>query len=646
MSLKRISKNRLFQLNRIATGLLAFAKPGEMSKKLLGGSVYDDRGILNEVRKAVVSQEVPESATREGGGLYVPTNGGGKRPVNATDLRSVNAAGEARRALYDYAKENGLKLDDRDKEAPVREWTKVERKKLAQVVGTRRKLLQTIRKRDAQFNGGPIRKGYDLTDREKDMLDDSSKRYEKIIKSAEARDATALKERGSRYLGKLTERAKQGVLWQQGGRITPNLEPDELTKKALNVVKIIEDPMPPGAEGMHDAATFLRTSERKVKLMREAVGKLTAPGSDREAILRRQAKRLDTPVFGGAVNQEALAQSTTYPARPKGWKGPTVDATRKSFPTLKKLGIAAGLIGGGVLASKMLSGRKKKEEQKMLMSAQGKLIELARMDRYKAMVKASNEALDLAKLRGNSRDLARAEAARLPYFGDILRVGKGNGKGKVKGKGKGKGKRETPIHIQRLVVGSAAANLRNFYRKTPFAQKLNRERAVQDATRAADAAIRNRDAQIKANEAARALRPTGYTSTKERKKAQKQAAGRVKNDTRNTTEGGEPINKEPRSPIESNIRKVIDALNQHKVKGVSEEIQDRMVMTHRMNRSLERQNKDLQTMHLVYEFSKQQLRYFPSHLLTRNIRFRNLLMQLQLRVLRVFLILLLLSYVQ
>lgn len=579
MSHAPISKNHLFRLNSSISRLLMFAKPGVMSKKLLEGSVYDDRGIMNEVRKAVTSQEVPESATREGGGLYMPTKGGGKRPVNAGDLRSVNAAGDARRALYDYAKENGVKLDDRDKEAPVREWTKAERQKLAQATGTRRKMLQAIRKRETELNGEPARTGYDLTDREKGMLGDSSKRYEKIIKSAEARDAAALKERGSRYLEKLTERAKQGILRQQGGVVTANLEPDFLTKKALDVVNIVDSPMPPTPEEVARATSVLGVNERKLALMRKAAGKLTAPGSDREAIMRRSAKRLDTPVFGGAVNSEALNQATTYPARPKGWKGPIVDVSRKSFPTLKKLGIVAGIIGGGVAASKMLSGRKKKEEQKMLMSARGRLVQFARMDRYKAMVKASNEALEQVKLRGNSRDLARAEMARLPYVGDIPRVGRG----------------KDSIDLQRTVVASAAEQLRNFYRSTPFALKLNRERAVQDATRAAEAAIRNRDAQIKAREAARAIRPTGYVSAKERKAAQKKAAGRIKNETRETREDGTLINKEPRSPIESNIRKVIDALNQHKVKGVSEEIQDRMVMTHQINRSLEKRNKDLQS---------------------------------------------------
>ena len=558
MSHAPISKNHLFRLNGSISRLLMFAKPGVMSKKLLEGSVYDDRGILNEVRKAVTSQEVPESATREGGGLYMPTKGGGKRPIKAGDLRSVNAAGDARRALYDYANENGMKLDDRDKEAPVRDWTKAERQKLAQTTGTRRKMLQTIRKRESEVNGEPARKGYNLTDREKDMLNDSSKRYEKIIKSAEARDATALKERGSRYLGKLTERAKQGILWQQGGKIAANLEPDFLTRKALNVMKVIESPMPPDAEGKALATSVFRASERKVDLMRKAAGKLTAPGSDREAIVRRSAKRLDTPVFGGAVNQEALAQSTTFPARPKGYKGPAVDVSRKSFPTLKKIGIAAGIIGGGVAASKILSGRKKKdEEQKMLMSSKESVIQFARGDRLRALLKVGKKAVPSRVVSGAANEEVASE-----------------------------------------IVGRVSSNLMKHYRQTPFAKKLNTERSMRELKEQFDRQQAGR-AKMAANIEAQKLqriseRPTPFTSKKQRKSERKQQAGLLKPDRAERNKDGSLKPRDRRDRTESVWHdRIIPALEQGEVKDVPAELRSRVLFVHGINKDLAKRIKDV-----------------------------------------------------
>lgn len=587
MSHAPISKNHLFRLNSSISRLLMFAKPGVMSKKLLQDSPYNDRGVLNEVRKAVVIPVEPEEGNpmvKAGGGRYMPSESlspvyqrrvaralgkpaaelpkpkTGLRPILPDDRRNIAGATEARKALYDKAKQEGISVGDRDKEMPVRDWVDQERRKIAQETGTRRKLLQAIRKRESEVNGEPRRTGYKLTDRERQMLSDAAERYGKINSSLERSEVGALRDKGKKYLGKITKQTERALVRNTPAGLgwSKAVHPDVLRKRSLDLVSnAIEHPVPP-ASYIKDMAGVLGVPESRVNAMRDAASRLIAPGADYAAQVKRYAKRMSQPVFGGAVNPDAIAQATQFPVRPKGWKGPTVDVTRKSFPTLKKLGIVAGIIGGGVAASKMLSGRKKKdEEQKMLMSSKASVIQFARGDRLRALLKVGKKAIPSRVVKG----AANEEAAR-------------------------------------EIVGRVSSNLMKHYRQTPFAKKLNTERSMRELKEQFDrqqAGMAKMAANIEAQKLQRiSERTTPFTSKKQRKSERKQQAGLVKPDRAERNPDGSLKPRDRRDRTESVWHdRIIPALEQGEVKDVPAELRSRVLFVHGINKDLAKRIKDV-----------------------------------------------------
>ena len=190
-----------------------------------------------------------------------------------------------------------------------------------------------------------------------------------------------------------------------------------------------------------EVAHRLGIDANRVDEVREKLNYLKNPSNVPEYITQVEAgKNAAIPWKGGskrtAFNPTAAAEALASGGRPKGWKGKMPDVSRTSYPTLKKIGIAAGLIGGGVLAAKALSGRKKEDEQrKMLMSATGTAFQFARGDRLKDM---------FPSLR---KEIEKQLAENGPHIGDLVRVRPGFSKWKAK---KNKSMAKTAADMMRL----------------------------------------------------------------------------------------------------------------------------------------------------------------------------------------------------
>ena len=414
---------------------MQFALPGAMSKKLLEGTTYGD-GIGGLVHGAVTRQIEPtdevtrtvnsQPKTKNVDGKRVPNpkrekkrvirhtiKSGGQRyrldpnaphgssviPLRRQDLMDMPSIADARKAVdaargesanpvapvAGVVKSRNAAKAELLKDVKNRVWAKQQRKEMARVTGIRRKLALKIRANDAAVNGVTPKINYSMNKEGVDRLNAAQDSYDKLNRRAVNSGLTKRRKTAAKWEKVIVDKASKNI-----AKSNPSLTPGEVRKKAINAKRILTEQVDPGQfvnEGglridptEHAAKTVGITREQADKF-RQTYNKSKAPAASAEIkkTINESVNSAKT-VHGSAYDPKALAGAVVASDRPKGWKGPTVKANLTEFPIgrrLKKLGIGAAILGGGVLAAKAIRGRKD-EEQKMLMSSRARLIEFAK----------------------------------------------------------------------------------------------------------------------------------------------------------------------------------------------------------------------------------------------------------------------------
>lgn len=403
--------SRLLNLSSALSGLINFAKPGEMFEKYSPHSDWVQDPEASKLRKSVTRRKIPNGAKVIGGVPHiqsVDTKGVTQlRPAKAHELLDTEgyqrekhrlllktAQPDLEKKLAGASSEAGRIQITREHKAAIRKQLKLPpsevrkemsrvRGSMAEELGLTHRIMGGIRNEAERKGirrpiGVPGNTGGHGSDRPLmigESLPGAIHETKATLKAAVESSVTHRTKRAARLEGALRKRIGEGIQRTQTSEGRTPHQPSILNSKVHNAMEPFMREVPPNRSEFENVAGYVakpgkRIGLKHVQKTRTLLDKLRGE----TGTYKHQRSIEDRMIKTGA------AFRTTKPA--------AIPPLPRSAPTLKKIGIGAGAIlavGAGAALAKRAIDNKKKHRQPIAMSSKSKVIQLARGDIYTAV---------------------------------------------------------------------------------------------------------------------------------------------------------------------------------------------------------------------------------------------------------------------